>query len=106
MNRLATVVAFATVLLCCARGSSQQSGFGVNPRNVTFKPIDTTNIVGGGRLPAGPSGGSKLMSYLPKLSLSGLFTKPVIGRSALPSPSSMPGANHKSVIQPVAPINP
>jgi hypothetical protein len=75
----------------------------VNPSDIKFTPIDTTRAIVSPSLPATPSRFT-IANFLSKFSLSSILSRPVIGQSPLPSPSSFPSTHYKSPIQPQMPV--
>jgi hypothetical protein len=75
----------------------------VSAKDITFKPIDTSNAIVSPSLPATP-GRFTIANFLSKFSMNSLFSKPVLGQSPLPPPSSFPSTHYKSPIQPQMPI--
>ena len=98
---------WAIVLLLGSAGlaSAQVTSFlrPVNPNSITFTPIDTSNAIVSPSLPTAP-GRFTMSNFLSKFSMTSLFSKPVVGRSPFPAPSSFPSTHYKSPIQPQMPI--
>jgi hypothetical protein len=76
----------------------------VNPRDITFTPIDTKSAIVSPSLPAQPSRFS-LRGFFSKFSLPSFFNGPHFGSSPYPPPSSFPSTHYKSPFQPVMPIS-
>jgi hypothetical protein len=76
----------------------------VNPNDIKFTPIDTNNAL---RIPI-PSqqNGFSLKNFFNRFSLTNMFSKPKVGVSPFPSPSSFPSTYYQSPIQPMAPFYP
>jgi hypothetical protein len=78
---------------------------GINPRDITFTPIDTTKFLAAPVL--NPTQGRfSLMNFIPQFSFPGFSTKPVVAISPLPPPSSFPSTQYKSAFVPMAPFTP
>ena len=76
--------------------------FGGAPREITFKPVDTTKAV---VAPVStPQSRFSVMNYVPKLSLPGFLKRKGPGGNPLPTPGSFPATQYKSPFVPVAPL--
>jgi hypothetical protein len=76
----------------------------VDPLHLTFTPVDTTRALSA-PIPNAQSSFS-LTNLFSKLSLTSILSKPKIGTSPYPKPSSFPGFNRKSPLVPMAPFVP
>jgi hypothetical protein len=100
----AAVVILGLGLVSSAR-AQPASAFtgGPNPRQIIFQPVDTSKAV---MVPPAPiqRRGSLFTNLLSKFPFTG--SKPRIGQSPLPPPSSFPSTQYKDALQPVLPIIP
>jgi hypothetical protein len=70
---------------------------GVDPTNLTFVPVDTSQSVVPIAQPVTRSTGFRLVDLLPRIPLPG--ARPVIGRSTFPAESQLPGLDYLKAFQ-------
>jgi len=88
-----------------AKAQITSSVGGINPRNITFTPVDTTKFLAAPVITPTSSGFS-LLNFLPSFHFPTFSTKPIVAISPLPPPSSFPSTNYKSPFVPMAPFTP
>jgi hypothetical protein len=77
----------------------------VDTRHLTFKPVDTTKALAM-PIPSQQSKSFSLTHFFPSLSLPSFLSKPKIGTSPYPDPSTFPSTKYKSPLKPMAPFVP
>jgi hypothetical protein len=95
----------AAIMLLAGTGlASAQTNFfhPVNPRDITFTPIDTKTAIVNPSLPS--TSRFSLRNFFGGLSMPSFFGRG-FGSSNLPPPGSFPSTHYKSPIQPVMPIS-
>jgi hypothetical protein len=99
------------IALCLAAGlatpawAQRTLGFGSNPSQLTFTPVDTSKAIATPIVTQQPQSFS-LLNFVPSFSLPSFLTRKGPGVSPLPPPSSFPSTQYQSPIYPVAPIIP
>jgi len=88
-----------------AKAQITSSVGGINPRDITFTPIDTTRFLNAPVVTPTPSRFS-LTNFLPSFHFPTFSTKPTVAISPLPPPSSFPSTSYKSPFVPMAPFTP
>jgi len=95
MRRCVILSALALVLTVGSAAHAQRRGpfgWGADPTNLVFVPIDTTVSNAPIAQPQNRSTGFSLLSFMPRFLLPS--AKPVIGQSTFPTPAQMPGADY------------
>jgi hypothetical protein len=107
MRKLAKVAGVLFLLAAAPRvwGQTANTFSRVDPLHLTFTPVDTTKTLAAPVL-APQSSSFSLGNLFSKISLTNILSKPKIGTSPYPKPSSFPGFNRKSPLVPMAPFVP
>src|SRR5262249_44961849 len=89
-----------------AKAQITSSVGGINPRDITFTPVDTTKFLAAPVLAPPAQSRFSLLNFLPRFSFPTFSTKPTIGISPLPPADSFPSTHYQSPFVPMAPFTP
>jgi hypothetical protein len=104
MRNLVWVGAGLVCLALATPAWAQRSAFEtINPREITFKPISTTQNLAA-PIAAQQSSSFSLRNFMPKMSLAGFLSKPKPIVSPLLPVTTIPTTSVKSSARPQAPI--
>ncbi len=87
-----------------ARAQITSSVGGINPRDISFTPVDTTKFLAAPVITPSPT--FSLLNFFSRFNLPTFSNKPIVAISPLPPPSAFPSTSYQSPFVPMAPFTP